>query len=237
VLAPEYTPLGEIYQYRLTSDRHNLYELRSEQEWVLSTQFRQVEGRRRRRRVRRLHPRGPRRGRSGAPRGVRPDARRCPPPHCRRATSTSAVASCATATRRWSCAAVGYLYSGARHPERRASRARTARRSRSGTSRGSCSRTSRGEATPASTTPKEIIEGFVLLRRGENPSIVLDGVHRKVEELNTKILPKGMKVEVFYDRSTLVSHTLGTGPPQPPVRRPAHPRRVLAVPPHDPRVP
>src|SRR5882672_3642699 len=31
-LAPEYTPLGEIYQYRLTSDRHSLHELRSEQE-------------------------------------------------------------------------------------------------------------------------------------------------------------------------------------------------------------
>src|ERR1043165_1399833 len=43
-LAPEYTPLGEIYQYRLTSDRHSLHELRSEQEWVVSTQFRQGPG-------------------------------------------------------------------------------------------------------------------------------------------------------------------------------------------------
>ena len=34
-LAPEYTPLGEIYQYRLTSDRHSLHELRSEQEWLV----------------------------------------------------------------------------------------------------------------------------------------------------------------------------------------------------------
>src|SRR3954462_12456711 len=43
-LAPEYPPLGEIYQYRLASDRHTLHELRSEQEWVVSTQFRQVPG-------------------------------------------------------------------------------------------------------------------------------------------------------------------------------------------------
>jgi cobalt-zinc-cadmium resistance protein CzcA len=57
---------------------------------------------------------------------------------------------------------------------------------------------------------REIVEGFVLLRRGENPSLVLDGVHRKVAELNDKILPRGMKIEPFYDRSTLVEHTLGT---------------------------
>ncbi|HEV7554422.1 MAG TPA: efflux RND transporter permease subunit, partial [Kofleriaceae bacterium] len=57
---------------------------------------------------------------------------------------------------------------------------------------------------------REIIEGFVLLRRGENPSLVLDGVHAKVAELNDKILPRGMKIEPFYDRSTLVEHTLGT---------------------------
>src|SRR5215468_8708030 len=56
----------------------------------------------------------------------------------------------------------------------------------------------------------EIIEGFVLLRRGENPTRVLDGVHAKVDELNAKILPRGMKIEPFYDRTTLVDHTLGT---------------------------
>src|SRR5262249_6109354 len=56
----------------------------------------------------------------------------------------------------------------------------------------------------------EIIEGFVLLRRGENPSGTLDGVHAKAAELNDKILPRGMKIEVFYDRSTLVAHTLAT---------------------------
>ena len=31
---------------------------------------------------------------------------------------------------------------------------------------------------------KEAVEGFVLMRRGENPSRVLDGVHAKVAELN-----------------------------------------------------
>jgi cobalt-zinc-cadmium resistance protein CzcA len=35
-------------------------------------------------------------------------------------------------------------------------------------------------------------------------------VHEKVAELNTNILPKGMRIEPFYDRTTLVEHTLAT---------------------------
>lgn len=48
------------------------------------------------------------------------------------------------------------------------------------------------------------------MRRGENPSLVLEGVHRQVENLNRSILPQGMKLEVFEDRSTLVRESLGT---------------------------
>src|SRR5262249_43563091 len=54
------------------------------------------------------------------------------------------------------------------------------------------------------------VEGFVLLRRGENPSVVLGGGHAKVRDLNDNILPKGMRIEPFYDRTTLVEHTLST---------------------------
>src|SRR3954470_18723818 len=43
-LAPEATPLGEIFQYRLSSDRHTLQELRATQDWTIQTQFRQVPG-------------------------------------------------------------------------------------------------------------------------------------------------------------------------------------------------
>lgn len=56
---------------------------------------------------------------------------------------------------------------------------------------------------------KESVEGFVLLRRGENPSIVLDALHAKVDELNDHILT-GMKIVPFYDRTNLVEHTLDT---------------------------
>jgi cobalt-zinc-cadmium resistance protein CzcA len=57
---------------------------------------------------------------------------------------------------------------------------------------------------------KEGIESFIWMRRGENPSRVLKGVHAKVKELNETILPKGMQIEVFYDRSDLVGKTLNT---------------------------
>jgi cobalt-zinc-cadmium resistance protein CzcA len=56
----------------------------------------------------------------------------------------------------------------------------------------------------------EVVEGIVLMRKGENPSLVLDGVRKKVDELNTKILPEGMQVVPFYDRTWLIGRTLST---------------------------
>jgi cobalt-zinc-cadmium resistance protein CzcA len=48
------------------------------------------------------------------------------------------------------------------------------------------------------------IEGIIVMRKGENPSEVLDRVHTKIEELNKKILPKDVKIIPFYDRTTLM---------------------------------
>ena len=43
-LAPDATPLGEIYQFRVISDRHTLTETRAELQWTVSRIFRQVPG-------------------------------------------------------------------------------------------------------------------------------------------------------------------------------------------------
>ena len=43
-MAPDYTPLGKIYYYRLRSDRHTLDQLRSEQEWNIVRVLKQVQG-------------------------------------------------------------------------------------------------------------------------------------------------------------------------------------------------
>ena len=54
------------------------------------------------------------------------------------------------------------------------------------------------------------VEGIVLMRRGENPSEVLQGIHEAVEDLNATRLPRGVKVVPIYDRTDLVNNTLHT---------------------------
>ena len=54
------------------------------------------------------------------------------------------------------------------------------------------------------------VEGIVLMRRGENPSDILRGIHDAVEDLNTNRLPKDVKITAIYDRTDLVENTLGT---------------------------
>lgn len=54
------------------------------------------------------------------------------------------------------------------------------------------------------------VEGIVLMRRGENPSEVLDGIKAAIDELNTTRLPAGVKITPIYDRTDLVDNTLHT---------------------------
>jgi len=54
------------------------------------------------------------------------------------------------------------------------------------------------------------VSGIVLLLRGQNPSRVLEGVHRKVDELNRKILPPDVKIVPYLDRTILVKTTVAT---------------------------
>ena len=54
------------------------------------------------------------------------------------------------------------------------------------------------------------VEGIVLMRRGENPSQVLKGIHQAMEELNDSGLPSGVKMVPIYDRTDLVDNTLRT---------------------------
>jgi cobalt-zinc-cadmium resistance protein CzcA len=54
------------------------------------------------------------------------------------------------------------------------------------------------------------VEGIVLMRRGENPSEVLRGIRRAVEDLNSSRLPAGVRLVPIYDRTELVNNTLRT---------------------------
>lgn len=56
----------------------------------------------------------------------------------------------------------------------------------------------------------DVVEGIVVMRKGENPKEVLERVKEKIEELNTRVLPKDVKMETFYDRDNLMNYTTGT---------------------------
>ena len=56
----------------------------------------------------------------------------------------------------------------------------------------------------------DVVEGIVVMRKGENPSIVLQALKEKINELNTKVLPADVKMVTFYDRDNLMSYCTET---------------------------
>ena len=56
----------------------------------------------------------------------------------------------------------------------------------------------------------DAVEGIVELQKGDNSDETLEGIHEKVKELNERILPKGVKVVPFLDRSDLLHLTTHT---------------------------
>jgi cobalt-zinc-cadmium resistance protein CzcA len=57
---------------------------------------------------------------------------------------------------------------------------------------------------------EDSVEGIVLMRRGENPSVVLRDLREKIQDLNLRVLPSGVQIKAFYDRTELVDTTLKT---------------------------
>ena len=56
----------------------------------------------------------------------------------------------------------------------------------------------------------DVIQGAVLMLKGAEEGPTLDAIHKKVDELNNKILPEGVKVVKMLDRSDLLDYTLHT---------------------------
>ncbi len=54
---------------------------------------------------------------------------------------------------------------------------------------------------------RDLVEGIVLMRKGENPAKVLHGIKSKIAELQ-KSLPQGVKINTVYDREHLINKTL-----------------------------
>jgi len=207
-LAPEATPLGEFYQFRLTSDRHDLYQLRSEMQWNVTRVLRQIPG------VADIVPFGGYLKETH----VQVDSAKLFALGFTLADLEQAIAKSnlnigggflRNGDQELTVRGIGYLES----PE---DIKRILLRSKNGIAVTVGDIASIVQSyTPRRGTvgvglEKEGIEGFIWMRRGQNPSRVLEGVHDKVRELNEKILPKGMRIETYYDRSDLVGLTLST---------------------------
>lgn len=207
-LAPEATPLGKIYRFRLVSDRHDLYQLRSEMQWNVSRVLRQVQG------VADVVPFG------GYLKELHVEA---DPEQLYAAGLTLADLEAAISKANLNIGG-GFLRHGEQeltirgmgYIESVEDIRQIPLRSKDGAALtvGDVASVKQA-ATPrrgsvAFNTEKETVQGLVLMQRGENPSRVLDGVHAKVNELNQRMLPQGMRIEVSHDRSELVGHTLST---------------------------
>ena len=57
---------------------------------------------------------------------------------------------------------------------------------------------------------EDVVEGIVLLRKGAESDSTLKAIEEKVKELNERILPPGVKVVPFLDRSDLLHFTTHT---------------------------
>lgn len=207
-LAPDATPLGKIFQYRVTSDRHDLTELRSWQEWTIARALRTVPG------VAEAFGNGgflkewhvevdPLRleaaglGFTDVADAIEASSLNVGGGVLRSNEQDLLVRGIGLAQTPADIAAV-VIEDDAAFPLTVGDVARIVQ---SSTPR--LGSVGYGDAIDA-------VEGVVLLRRGENPSKVLAGVNAKVAELNAGQLPTGMQIEPFYDRTALVSGTLRT---------------------------
>jgi cobalt-zinc-cadmium resistance protein CzcA len=208
VLAPDYTPLGEIYKFTVVSDRHTLFELRSELEWTISKTLRQIPG------IADILSFG------GYYKEIHIEI-----DPARVESLGLTLAEVATAIEKSNRnVGAGFIRHGDQEMVVRGVGNLTSPedikkivlKNREGTpiTVGDVARLIQSNTPRRGTVglneQKEVVEGIALLRRGQNPSRVLDALHAKVEELNQKILPPGMRIVPFLDRSALVSNTLHT---------------------------
>lgn len=56
----------------------------------------------------------------------------------------------------------------------------------------------------------DVVQGIVIMLRGQNPGEVITHLKTKITELNERILPKDVQIEPFLDRTSLVDATVNT---------------------------
>lgn len=57
---------------------------------------------------------------------------------------------------------------------------------------------------------EDLVQGIVVMLRGQNPGEVIKNLKDKIAELNEQVLPENVRIEPFLDRTTLVNATVNT---------------------------
>lgn len=207
-IAPLSTAIGEVYRYRLKSQARDSTELRTLQDWVVERALKRVHG------VADVVPMG------GLIKQyeVQPDMARL------RAHKLTLANLFSALERGNSNAGGGYVEQGSQQYTirgigllREAADIETivlAERNGTPVLVRDVARVVVGnvprQGTVGQDLEDEAVTGVVLMRKGENPSKVLADVKRKVAELNNGVLPSGVAIVPFYDRTWLIGKTLST---------------------------
>ena len=56
----------------------------------------------------------------------------------------------------------------------------------------------------------DVVEGIIVMRKGENPSEVIKRVQDRISYLNEKVLPSDVKINTFYNRDNLIEFATHT---------------------------
>ena len=207
-LGPNDTPVGQIYQYTLESDRHSPSELRSWQDWVVSKHLMRTPG------VADVVSFG----------GFQKEYHVLADPGRLRNSGVTLDDLVAAVSGSNGATSGGYLRLGEAEAVVRAQGYLRSPRDIRDTvikATGGTPVLVRNVASVIEAyTPlrgavarggaRDSVEGTILQRRGENPRDVLNGVHQAVARINRDILPAGMQIVPFYDRTRLVDTTLDT---------------------------
>ena len=207
-LAPMSTAIGEIYRYRVKGDGHDVYELRTIEDWVIERQLRLIPG------VAEVVPLG------GYIKQyeVNPDLAKLKYYNISLQQLFSALEGAS------SNAGGGYVEQGSQQflirgigllrapdeilnvvvAERNGSPVLV--RNIATLSIGSVPR----QGVIGQDDDPDIVTGVVLMRRGESPGEVLAAVKERVALLNERILPRGVEIVPYYDRTWLLDRTLKT---------------------------
>lgn len=60
------------------------------------------------------------------------------------------------------------------------------------------------------TDEPDVVQAIIIMRKGENPSEVVQAVKEKIKKLNTIVLPQDTRIIPFYDREDLIHYATDT---------------------------